>query len=46
LLKTTGDWKTAVRRSHELALRLDRRCADLLRPPMPISQPLYRFEPR
>ncbi len=45
LLKTTGDWKTAVRRSHELALRLDRRCADLLRPPMPISQPLYRFEP-
>ncbi|BCG69933.1 hypothetical protein MesoLj113a_10910 [Mesorhizobium sp. 113-1-2] len=46
LLKTTGDWKTAVRRSHELALRLDRRCADLLRPPMPISRPLYRFEPR
>ena len=46
LLKTAGDWKTAVRRSHELALRLDRRCADLLRPPMPVSQPLYRFEPR
>lgn len=46
LLKTAGDWKTAVRRSHQLALRLDRRCADLLRPPMPVSQPLYRFEPR
>jgi hypothetical protein len=46
LLKTAGDWKTAVRRSHELALRLDRRCADLLRPPMPLSQPIYRFEQR
>lgn len=46
LLKTAGDWKTAVRRSHQLALRLDRRCADLLRPPMPVSLPLYRFEPR
>ena len=46
LLKAAGDWKTAVRRSHELALRLDRRCADLLRPPMPVSQPLYRFETR
>ncbi|TRC96380.1 hypothetical protein FJV76_07925 [Mesorhizobium sp. WSM4303] len=45
-LKTAGDWKTAVLRAHGLALALDRRCADLLRPPMPLWQPLYRFEPR
>jgi len=46
MLKTASDWKTAVLRAHQLALALDRRCADLLRPPMPLSQSLYRFEPR
>ncbi|MET2830145.1 hypothetical protein [Mesorhizobium shangrilense] len=46
LLKTAGDWKTAVLRAHDLALALDRRCADLLRAPVPLSQSLYRFEPR
>lgn len=46
LLKTAGDWKAAVLRTHELALALDRRCADLLRPAAPLAQPLYRFHPR
>lgn len=46
LLKTAGDWKTAVLRAHGLALALDRRCANLLQAPVPLSQPLYRFEPR
>ncbi|RVD70655.1 MAG: hypothetical protein E5V62_13355 [Mesorhizobium sp.] len=45
-LKTASDWKTAVRRTHQLALDLDRRCADLLRPPVALAQPLYQFEPR
>ena len=45
-LKTAGDWKTAVLKAHQLALALDRRCADLLRPPVALSQPLYRFDQR
>jgi hypothetical protein len=45
-LKMVTDWRKAVLQAHNLALALDRRCADLLRPPMPVSQPLYRFEPR
>ena len=46
LLKTAGDWKAAVLQAHGLALALDRRCADLLRPPAALAQPLYRFDPR
>ncbi|RUX50178.1 hypothetical protein EOA33_10275 [Mesorhizobium sp. M4A.F.Ca.ET.050.02.1.1] len=46
LLKTAGAWKTAALRAHQLALDLDRRCADLLRPPVALAQPLYQFEPR
>ncbi|BAV48817.1 Uncharacterized protein MLTONO_3914 [Mesorhizobium loti] len=46
LLKTAGDWKAAVLRTHGLALALDRRCADLLRPPAALAQSLYRFDPR
>lgn len=46
LLKTADDWKTALLRTHEMALALDRRCADLLRPAVALAQPLYRFDPR
>ncbi|MEP6564907.1 MAG: hypothetical protein ABJB10_07180 [Mesorhizobium sp.] len=46
LLKTAGEWKTAVLRAHAMMLALDRRCAALLSPAAALSQPLYRFEPR
>lgn len=45
-LKMVTDWRKAVLQAHNLALALDRRCADLLRAPVPLSQPIYRFEPR
>ncbi|MGX5843275.1 hypothetical protein ACWGTI_21365 [Mesorhizobium sp. ArgA1] len=45
-LKMATDWKKAMLQAHNLSLALDRRCADLLRAPLPLSQPLYRFEPR
>ena len=45
-LKMATDWRKAMLQAHQLALALDRRCADLLRPPVALSQPLYRFDPR
>ncbi len=45
-LKMATDWKKAMLQAHNLALALDRRCANLLRAPVPLSQPIYRFEPR
>ena len=45
-LKMAADWKKALLRAHQLALALDRRCADLLRPSGPSSETLYRFDPR
>ncbi|TGV38457.1 hypothetical protein EN829_005875 [Mesorhizobium sp. M00.F.Ca.ET.186.01.1.1] len=46
LLKSASDWKAGVRRGHGLMRALDRRCADLLRNPVPSSEPIYRFDPR
>jgi hypothetical protein len=46
LLGRLTDEKSQPAAAHGLALMLDRACADVLKPPMPMFPSLYRFAPR
>lgn len=44
--RDAGDREAGLAGAHALMLALDRRCAGLMAPPMPLQEPVYRFEPR
>jgi hypothetical protein len=46
LLGLLTDEKTRPSAAHSLAIMLDRACADVLKPPVPLFPSLYRFAPR
>lgn len=46
VLRSMGPTDDARRRAYAMVLALDQRCAQLLSPPLPLGQVVYRFEPR